>query len=97
MEIYSNVLFFKYFVFVTSSVIILYFLTNLFLLHYFYNNKNIETIIEKYSYLPAFLISWLNQIKTMTENKVIYEYTMKTYIREIYINIFLIIVYILFI
>lgn len=60
-ELITNIKNLCYFVYVVSSIVIIYILLNICLLNYFMrlreNKKNIDSFIENYKFLPQFIIS----------------------------------------
>lgn len=95
LNIFTDILSVKYFAIVFSSVYIVHLLINIYCLYYFYNNKNIDTFIEKFDFLPRFIISWLKGLKIKTGSKEYYKLIITSEMREVYLYTFIIIFFIL--
>ena len=85
LVLFTDLLSLKYFIYVYVSLVILYLLFNIYLLNHFYKNKDIN--IEKYNYLPDFIVSWLNNFKILTSRKELYDDMIKSEFKELYLYI----------
>ena len=85
LVLFTDLLSLKYFIYVYVSLVILYLLFNIYLLNHSYKNKDIN--IEKYNYLPDFIVSWLNNFKILTSRKELYDDMIKSEFKELYLYI----------
>jgi len=70
IEFLNNIFYLKIFAYFLCSLVILYQLLNLYFLHKFISNKNINIS----PVLPEFLINWLNDLKLLSLNNESYHY-----------------------
>ena len=87
IDFFSTIYYIKMYFLISASLVIIYFLLCLYLLHKFYNNPNLN-IPE---ILPDFLIDWLDYLKSLSSSKELLNYTKKFYYIELSIYISVII------
>ena len=79
IDFFSTIYYIKMYFLISASLVIIYFLLCLYLLHKFYNNPNLN-IPE---ILPDFLIDWLDYLKSLSSSKELLNYTKKIYYIEL--------------
>lgn len=92
IEFLNNIFYLKLFAYFSCSLIILYHLLNLYFLHKFLINKNINIS----PILPNFIINWLNDLKVISFNNESFHYFKKdAYIQIVIYLLTIVLVYII--